>query len=88
MFQKGNRSAGRASSKQVGEELIAELKPPVSDESDMDVTSSSGKRVLGDRSTPLAKITDAGRLWPLLCFELSVSVDQEDRLVQTHKKCV
>ncbi len=70
----------------MGEELTAELKPPASDDSDLDAILSSTKRVVGDRSTPMAKITDAARMWPLLCFELSVSVDQEDRLAQAHKK--
>lgn len=84
--KKVNRITGRVSSKQVGEELTGELKPPASDDSDLDVMMSGTKRVLGDRSTPLARVTDAGRMWPLLCFELSVSVDQEDRLAQAHKK--
>ena len=73
-------NTGKISSKQVGDELTNGRKledgtiepPPVPPE--------------GEKSNQVADAFDAQRMWPLLCFELSVSVDQEDRILQAHKR--
>ena len=40
----------------------------------------------GDKNNQTAQAFDAPRMWPLLCFELSISVDQEERFMQAHKR--
>eukprot|EP00934_Nitzschia_sp_Nitz4_P004585 Nitzschia sp. Nitz4//scaffold51_size120721//113363//115439//NITZ4_003749-RA/size120721-snap-gene-0.28-mRNA-1//1//CDS//3329553928//4575//frame0 len=61
-------TSGKISSKQVGESLTNAWKEEGGNESDKPSLS--------------AEACDNMRMWPLLCFELSVSVDQEERLVQ------
>lgn len=39
-----------------------------------------------ESGSQMARVSDAGRFWPLLCFELSISVEQEDRLLETQKR--
>ena len=56
-------SGGKASSKQIGEELFAAAK-----------------------DTPTSCAYDASRTWPLFCFELKFSVDQEERFLAAQKK--
>jgi hypothetical protein len=68
----------RVSSKQIGEELTNEWKKsptPTTDEDDDD-----GAMLLQ------ARADDAARLWPLFCYEMSISVDQEDKLLTFHKR--
>ena len=40
----------------------------------------------GNNGGPTAEAFDSHRMWPLLCFELSISVDQEEKLMQAHKR--
>eukprot|EP00526_Cylindrotheca_closterium_P005875 CAMPEP_0113618662 /NCGR_PEP_ID=MMETSP0017_2-20120614/9457_1 /TAXON_ID=2856 /ORGANISM="Cylindrotheca closterium" /LENGTH=572 /DNA_ID=CAMNT_0000528187 /DNA_START=84 /DNA_END=1802 /DNA_ORIENTATION=- /assembly_acc=CAM_ASM_000147 len=40
----------------------------------------------GEKASPAAQAVDETRMWPLFCFELSVSVDQEEKMVYTSKK--
>jgi hypothetical protein len=40
----------------------------------------------GENANLTAQAFDAPRMWPLLCFELSISVDQEERFMQAHKR--
>lgn len=71
-----NNKAGRVSSKQIGEELTNEAK-------------KSGKQnIEEDEDKVSSDANDVERMWPLLCFELLVSVDQEERLVQTQRRYV
>ena len=71
-----NNKAGRVSSKQIGEELMTEAK-------------KSGKQnIEEDEDKVSSEANDVERMWPLLCFELLVSVDQEERLVQTQRRYV
>jgi len=58
-------SAGKISSKQIGEELC--------------------KQQQNDGSAS-ASASDARRFWPLVCFELSISVEQEDRILEAQKR--
>lgn len=71
-----NNKAGRVSSKQIGEELNNEAKK----------TRKQNIEEEEDKVTSAAN--DVNRMWPLLCFELLVSVDQEERLNQAQKRYV
>lgn len=72
-------TSGKISSKQVGDELTNGSKledgtvvpPPVAPQ-----PSASG-----EKATQSAQAFDELRMWPLLCFELSISVDQEERIL-------
>lgn len=73
-------SSGKISSKQVGDELTngrkledGTIEPP---------QISAGE----EKGNQTAQAFDATRMWPLLCYELSVSVDQEERFMQAHKR--
>jgi hypothetical protein len=74
---------GKISSKQVGEELANGRKLEDGH------VESSAKRLSdanGENANQTAHAFDETRTWPLLCYELSVSVDQEERYMQAHKK--
>jgi len=68
-------STGKISSKQLGEELSNGRK----------VEGETSQKKDEENSYQVAQSSDAGRMWSLLCFELSISVEQEDRLLQSHK---
>merc|ERR1712232_1457792 len=40
----------------------------------------------GENTNQIARAVDERRMWPLLCFGLSVSVDQEEKMLQALKK--
>lgn len=65
----------RASSKQLGEEITNNWKSK--EQSQIDVDGGGALTCQG---------LDAPRMWPLLCYELSISVDQEERLLLAQKK--
>lgn len=73
------------SSKQIGDELFNGMK-------DEKKNSSKGKKrrdsenECNDLTNVTAKAYDGGRFWPLLCFELRLSVDQEERFLATQKQ--
>jgi hypothetical protein len=78
-------TSGKISSKQVGDELTNGSKledgtvvpPPVAA-----VSSANGEKAI-----QTAQAFDELRMWPLLCFELSISVDQEERILhQAYKR--
>lgn len=71
-------STGKISSKQIGKELsngrkVDGKKKPKKKISEDDISSES------------CHSSDTSRMWPLICFELSISVEQEDRLVQSFR---
>jgi hypothetical protein len=74
---------GKISSKQVGDELINGRKLE-----DGKVEPPPGQTDYGEKANPTAQAFDVLRMWPLLCFELSISVDQEERFMQAHKRYV
>jgi hypothetical protein len=78
-------STGKISSKQLVEEITNGRKQE-------GVTTSKKKKKKKDddenANQQTAQASDAGRMWPLACFELSISVEQEDRLLQAHKRLV
>jgi len=69
-----NNKAGRVSSKQIGEELANEAK------------KSRKQNIEEEDDKATSEADDVDRMWPLLCFELLVSVDQEERLIQAQKR--
>ena len=87
----------KVSSKQIGDELTNGEK--IEDDGD-DTRTAGPKRVTfqdtkkdskaAPKPTPKENLTtyanDAARVWPLLCYELSLSVDQEEKFVALHKK--
>ncbi|CAB9509289.1 bZIP transcription factor [Seminavis robusta] len=76
-------SSGRVSSKQIGDELTNGWK---TEKSDSKKKGKSDSQDIAERSNPTSRALDAPRMWPLLCFELSISVDQEERLMQALKR--
>lgn len=76
-------SSGRVSSKQIGDELTNGWK---TEKADGKKKSKADAPDLAERSNPTSRALDAPRMWPLLCFELSISVDQEERLLQALKR--
>lgn len=76
-------SSGRVSSKQIGDELTNGWK---TEKSDGKKKNKADAPDLAERSNPTSRALDAPRMWPLLCFELSISVDQEERLLQALKR--
>ena len=77
-------SSGRVSSKQIGDELTngwkTEKQPRGKKKTKADAAETA------ESSNPTARSLDAPRMWPLLCFELSISVDQEERMLQAMKR--
>jgi hypothetical protein len=72
-------TAGKVSSKQIGDELTNGRKT----EDGKFIPPEGG----GEKGQSLtSQAFDASRMWPLLCFELSISVDQEERVLQAHKR--
>lgn len=76
--KKLGQSPGKLSSKQVGDELMACRKPAG------ETAKSSPEK--GERDNQTAQALDEARMWPLLCFELSVSVEQEVKITSTLKR--
>ena len=70
-----NKGSGRVSSKQVGEELFASNK-------------NSFKSGTGGKFAVNCDANDMNQVWPLLCYELGVSVDQEERFMQSFRRSV
>lgn len=84
---------GKISSKQIGDELTNGRKledgtiiPPSPSPSSPYPQESEQSNDSGEKAGMTAQAFDAGRMWPLTCFELSISVDQEDKFLQAHKR--
>ncbi len=65
-----NKGTGRISSKLVGDEISK---------------SNSGIKDK-DRAGLNCSAHDSDKVWPLFCYDLTVSLDQEERLLQTFKR--
>jgi len=83
-------ASAKISSKQVGDELTNGRKlengkmippPPPPSYAQQQQQGDSG-----EKSNSVAKAFDAARMWPLTCYELSISVDQEERFLQALKR--
>lgn len=68
------------SSKQVGEEIFSEHR---NGSSNGETKDGNGKgRALA------ASADDGARLWPMFCYDMSISVDQEERISNLHRSMV
>eukprot|EP00980_Cylindrotheca_fusiformis_P000275 scaffold66_cov115-Cylindrotheca_fusiformis.AAC.7 len=72
---------GKVSSKQVGEELTNGTKL----EGGTDVPQNNSIDN-GEKPNQTAGAFDKTRMWPLLCFELSISVDQEEKYMAAYTR--
>uniref|UniRef100_A0A6U3RW20 BZIP domain-containing protein n=1 Tax=Ditylum brightwellii TaxID=49249 RepID=A0A6U3RW20_9STRA len=77
------KSSGRVSSKQIGEELTTTFKTSKETPPNKHAKSKSSSVPTGILS---CRSDQASKLWPLFCYELSVSVDQEERFLLAHKR--
>jgi bZIP transcription factor len=75
-------SSGKISSKQVGDEITNG--PKISGD-DTPASRKKAAKARLEREAQTAGAFDPLRMWPLLCFELSISVDQEERLLHAIK---
>jgi len=69
-------NSGKTSSKQIGDEITNGRKL---DDGTTEAPTPS------ENGNQTAVATDPLRLWPLLCYELSISVDQEEKILMAHK---
>ncbi len=67
-------TTGKISSKQLGEEISNAKQPR--------------RRRKGDQepSHQTASVSESEKFWPLACFELSISVEQEERFLEVHDR--
>ena len=79
-------ASGKISSKQVGEELTNGSK--LEDGTFVPPPQAPSVNAAGEKANQTALAFDSLRMWPLLCFELSISVDQEERILLAHKRYV
>ena len=77
-------TSGKVSSKQIGEDLTNG--PKTEDGTSSKKSTKRNSDSTKDKPNQTCNAFDAPKMWPLLCFELSVSVDQEERFLQTHKR--
>jgi hypothetical protein len=75
-------SSGKISSKQVGDELT---NGPKTSEDEGAAGKKKSAKARREQAAQTAEAFDPLRMWPLLCFELSISVDQEERLLHALK---
>ena len=84
---KATAATGKISSKQIGDEMTNGPKPEngtAKKKKALDRSDSTG----GERLQLQAVAEDAGKMWPLTCFELSISVDQEEKVLLARKRLV
>ncbi len=65
-------TTGKISSKQLGEEISNGGKPKSKKNKEANIQE--------------ACVSESEKFWPLVCFELSISVEQEERFLETHGK--
>lgn len=75
-------SSGKISSKQVGDELT---NGPKTSEGEAAQGKKKSVKSRQEKAAQTAEAFDPLRMWPLLCFELSISVDQEERILHALK---
>lgn len=75
-------SAGKISSKQVGDELANGV-PTTRNSKRQSAQPNQQSDTSVDRTS---RSDDASRMWPLMCYEHQFSVDQEDKILALHKK--
>ena len=94
-----NRSVAKISSKQIGDELTNGVKEIDENDDEESAPAHGTKRVTFQDTSkkeaagePLPSLNlttyanDAARVWPLLCYEIGLGVDQEEKFVSLHKR--
>ena len=77
LYSQTHTGTGRISSKLLGEEITNNHKE-INDEQEQNETN---QKITCDTE-------DEMKVWPLLCYELSMSVEQEEKFLQTFKRYV
>ena len=77
-------TSGKISSKQVGDELTNGSK--LEDGTFVPPPQAPTPNSNGEKANQTAEAFDTLRMWPLLCFELSISVDQEERILRAYER--
>ena len=77
LYLQTHTGTGRISSKLLGEEITNNHKE-INDEQEQNETN---QKITCDTE-------DEMKVWPLLCYELSMSVEQEEKFLQTFKRYV
>lgn len=78
-------SAGRISSKQVGDDLTNGPSHQLNQDSGPGIFKSEEEQT-GENPNQTAYAGDLTRMWPLLCYDVSFSVDQEEKFLACFKK--
>jgi hypothetical protein len=78
-------TTGKISSKQLGEEIS---NGPKLLWQHGESSSSSPQNQDQPQGNQAAYVSDAEKFWPLVCFELSISVEQEERFLEKHERYV
>lgn len=87
------KPATKVSSKLIGDEMLngpggSKAKIPGSNKGKNKRQESAENNNDDGSKNPTAKAYDAARCWPLFCFELKFSVEQEERFLATHRQIV
>jgi hypothetical protein len=84
--QVSRAATGRISSKQIGDEMTNSPKGKPDTGPGLQDMATSEDDYNGDRPNQTSYANDAPRYWPLFCYGLGFSVDQEDRFLAAQKR--
>ena len=90
-FSSIKSTAIKVSSKQIGEELMTGSSSSNSNDDALPKKKKSNEAVTGGSTNggiASSAVNDGAKTWPLFCYELKLSVDQEERFVAKHKQIV
>jgi bZIP transcription factor len=81
-------NAIKISSKQIGEELMTGSTSNNSSDDPLPKKRQSKSSTSGNGGITSSAVYDGAKTWPLFCFELKLSVDQEERFIGKHKQII
>jgi hypothetical protein len=84
--QVSRAATGRISSKQIGDDMTNIPKGKADTGPGLQVIASGEDEYNGDGPNQTSYASDGPRFWPLFCYGLSFSVDQEDRFMAAQKR--
>jgi hypothetical protein len=84
--QVSRAATGRISSKQIGDEMTNSPKGKPDTGPGLQDIATSEDDYNGDRPNQTSYANDAARYWPLFCYGMGFSVDQEDRFLAAQKR--
>jgi hypothetical protein len=84
--QVSRAATGRISSKQIGDEMTNSPKGKPDSGPGLQDMATSEDDYNGDRPNQTSYANDAPRYWPLFCYGMGFSVDQEDRFLAAQKR--